>query len=499
MSISTSKTVILFATSVKEERERFIEIIRRRHLVYELVEPLDVREADQILASRDIDIIVTDLEFSDGAFADWLVLWPRPFILMAYYGEEERLDMLIKDESSSYIMRDSAYRHLGALPIMIRKVLNVRESLNRQNAHLQISERRYMDLVSSLPDIVYTLDGDGHFIYINDSVSQLGYRPHELLGKHFSFIIDEIDVPSVSRNMVLPAFEGVSTGPEAAPKLFDERRTGSRMTKNLEIRLRPNRDADDITTSAIVDAYGEVSCVGYTLPEYDGGTIGTVGIIRDITLRKQAEFKLLESLRSKEILLKEIHHRVKNNLQIISSLLNLQASSLQEEEAQAVFLNCQSQIQAMAMVHEQLYHSDNLQSIDLGAYFEALVHYLARMFDPSMRNISIAVDCSGIKLGTELAIPLALILNELLASLFRQTSNDRNSVSILLKRTGSELYRLSVNTIISSFPKDFRLEHPQSTGSLLVKALADQIGATVTSETGQGDTLVFEFPGLVSV
>jgi PAS domain S-box-containing protein len=136
------------------------------------------------------------------------------------------------------MMRDSGFRHLGALPVMIRKVLNVRESLDRQNAHFQLSERRYLDLVSSLPDIVYTLDGDGNFIYINESVSQLGYSPHELIGKHFSEIIQEDYIPKVSRNIVVDMLKGMVTGDEAAPKLFDERRSGGRMTRILEVRLK---------------------------------------------------------------------------------------------------------------------------------------------------------------------------------------------------------------------------------------------------------------------
>ena len=229
---------ILFATTVAEERLRFQDLVSLMGLEYTIRVPESLQEADKILAEDAVDLIVTDLSFANGAFADWLMLWPRPFILLGYYGEESRLDGLIRDEACSFVMRDSSHRHLGSLPTMIRKVLNIRESRDRQNAHFQISERRYMDLVSALPDIVYTLDAQGRFCYINDSVSCLGYQPSELMGKHFSIIVDEDDVAKVSRDLVLPELRGRTTGPEGSPKLFDERRTGSRMTRDLVIRLR---------------------------------------------------------------------------------------------------------------------------------------------------------------------------------------------------------------------------------------------------------------------
>ena len=102
-----------------------------------------------------------------------------------------------------------------------------------------MSEHQYLNLLQAIPDIVYMLDAEGRFVYINDAIRILGYEPSDLIGKHFSRIIHPDDVPRVSRVEALRPLQGVATGDENAPKLFDERRSGKRMTRNLELRLRP--------------------------------------------------------------------------------------------------------------------------------------------------------------------------------------------------------------------------------------------------------------------
>ena len=492
---------ILFATSIAEERVRFLELVDTRGLAFQVYFPDSLRAADALLSHQSVDLIITDLAFDGGAFADWLSLWPRPFILFAQYGEETRVSELISDESCSFIMRDPSFRHLSGLPIMIQKVLNVRESLDRQNAHLQISERRYLELVSSLPDIVYTLDGEGRFVYINESVSQLGYSPHELIGKHFSAIIEDEDVPRVSRDIVVSSLRGAVTGNEAAPKLFDERRSGDRMTRNLDVLLKTKASGRAGSTMGKVDSYGEVSSVGFTLPEYEGGSIGTVGIIRDVTKRKREELKLQEDLRMKEILLKEIHHRVKNNLQVVSSLLNLQSSNIQDLRAQSVFTDCQTQVQAMALVHEQLYRSDNLQSVEMGTFIESLVAYLFHVYDVDDRRIRSEISTALINLEIDQAIPLALIVNELVSNALKHGLSEADGVvSVSLKKNEAGLLELNVRDSGKGLSPDFRIDSSETLGFQLVQALGSQIGGGLswTSDDGASFTLTFPYASPVS-
>lgn len=487
---------ILFATSVAEERVRFLELIHAQKLNYHLFFPDSLRSADEMLAKEKIDLIITDFAFESGAFADWLSLWPRPFILFARYGEEARLGPLISDESCSFLMRDAEFRHLIGLPIMIRKVLNVRESLDRQNAHLQLSERRYLDLVSSLPDIVYTLNGEGNFIYINESISHLGYSPQELIGKHFSTIIHETDVARVSRNVVVDSLKGTVTGEDSAPKLFDERRTGNRMTRNLEIRLNvKSPDEGPATLIGKVDSYGEVSSVGYTLPEYENGGIGTVGIIRDVTKRKHEELRLQENLRVKEVLLREIHHRVKNNLQVVSSLLNLQSSAIEDDRAQRIFTDCQTQVQAMALVHEQLYRSDNLQSIEMDTFIVSLVSYLFHVYDVDQSRISSSISAASVSLAIEQAIPVALIVNELVSNSLKHGLAESDGVVTVNFRTLEDgRLELEVRDSGKGLPPDFRIDSSETLGFQLVQALSSQIGGALSWTCDDGASFVLNFP-----
>jgi PAS domain S-box-containing protein/putative nucleotidyltransferase with HDIG domain len=158
---------------------------------------------------------------------------------------------------------------------------------------------RYIAIIKALPDIVYRIDPDGNFTFVNDSVRSLGYEPEELIGQHFSKVVHPDDVKLFARNFILPKYRGKVTGDDNAPKLFDERRTGNRKTKDLEIRLlvkSRKKDVDERIGTVI--AFGDVSSTGHydrEIEEEDKQFLGTLGIIRDITERKKAD-ELLHKL-----------------------------------------------------------------------------------------------------------------------------------------------------------------------------------------------------------
>ena len=161
------------------------------------------------------------------------------------------------------------------------------ESIARRDAE------RYITVIRALPDIVYRIDPEGNFLFVNDAVRNLGYQPEELIGAHFSRIVHPDDVKLFARNFILPVFTGKKTGDEDAPKLFDERRTGTRKTKDLEIRLmvkKKDNHADERIGTVI--AFGDVSSTGHydrEVGEANKRFLGTLGIIRDITDRKRSE------------------------------------------------------------------------------------------------------------------------------------------------------------------------------------------------------------------
>lgn len=151
--------------------------------------------------------------------------------------------------------------------------------------------RRYEELMHALPDIIYELDVDGILTFVNDSISLLGYLPADLVGKHYSVLLHEEDAAAVDRDTVLPDFTGYKTGLALSPKLFNERRGIDRRTTDLEVRLKrkPGSTGGNREVIGSVIAYGEISSVG----EYERGDKsqfkGTVGIIRDVTLRRKSE------------------------------------------------------------------------------------------------------------------------------------------------------------------------------------------------------------------
>ncbi len=152
----------------------------------------------------------------------------------------------------------------------------------------------YVRMLDAIPDVVYKIDPDGHFVYVNLCVTNLGYEPEELIGKHFSTIIHPDDVASVSRKTVLEKYKGRVTGDKNSPRLFDERRTGSRVTKNLAVRLlAKNRDRqqDSRIGTDSKEMYAEVMASGQFgtgVARKEKAFLGTVGTIRDMESPQQS-------------------------------------------------------------------------------------------------------------------------------------------------------------------------------------------------------------------
>ncbi|HTX74440.1 MAG TPA: histidine kinase dimerization/phosphoacceptor domain -containing protein [Rectinemataceae bacterium] len=478
---------VIFAVDSESERSAFSSLAASGGMKFQIKYPDNIAEVEALYSKDGADVIITDFRFHNGALADWLTFWPLPAVLLVDSGTDlERVERSTRDEASVFVERRDDGSHMRLVPVLVRKVVNIRESVRRQNAHLQMTEHQYLNLLQAIPDIVYILDSSGRFIYLNDAVRSLGYEPARLIGRHFSDIIHPEDVPKVSRIAVLEGLQGSVTGAASAPKLFDERRSGSRMTKNLDLRLRlapnikPSNDPD--VAYARINAYGEVSCSGFKLPEFEGRGLGTVGIIRDITVRKEQERELEESLAARELRLKEIHHRVKNNLQVVSSLLNLQESTLRDPEAREVFVECQTQIQSMAMVHEELYRGGDLQRVDMQKYFEELVEYLAGIYDGNMHGVSCLVEAPEVTLDLDGAIPVALIVNELVSNCFKHAFGpERGGMIHVSMNAENDDWLLKVLDDGRGFPPGSGLAAQASAG-----AAPDEAAASARGRPGPG-------------
>ncbi|MBL8966435.1 MAG: sensor histidine kinase, partial [Spirochaetaceae bacterium] len=200
----------------------------------------------------------------------------------------------------------------------------------------------------------------------------------------------------------------------------------------------------------------------------------------------RAEEKLRGSLAEKEILLKEIHHRVKNNLQVVSSILRLQALSIEDESVGALFLDCQNRVQAMALIHEQLYRSESIASIGMRNYLENLVGVLWDSFDPSARGIKLELALGDGELPTELAVPCGLIAVELVTNALKYAYPAGGGPVRLAYEAKLDAVRLEVSDEGAGLPPNFDIHAQRSLGLSLVSSLVDQL---------KGELLVSGPPG----
>jgi len=202
----------------------------------------------------------------------------------------------------------------------------------------------------------------------------------------------------------------------------------------------------------------------------------------DITDNKIAENKIKDSLMEKEVLLKEIHHRVKNNLQIISSLLNLQTRCVEGEETINVLKESQNRVKTMAMVHEKLYQSEDLKDVNFKEYIENLVSDLFYSYGVKKGAIDLQIDADDIKMDIDTAIPCGLIINELVTNSLKYAfpnSNNEDIVKVELKRLQQNKLKLVISDNGVGLPENLDMENVETLGLKMVTILVNQLKGTL--------------------
>lgn len=199
---------------------------------------------------------------------------------------------------------------------------------------------------------------------------------------------------------------------------------------------------------------------------------------------------LENSLQEKEVLLKEIHHRVKNNLQVISSLLSLQASHIKDRQVAQMFLENQSRIRSMALIHEKLYRSPKLTGVHLASYINHLANDLLRSYQAHARNIRLVLNVANINLDIDTAIPIGLIINELISNALKHAFTDKPQGKITIKtRTCDDASLvLTVTDDGGGFPADIDFRDTETLGLQLVTTLVRQLDGTIELAKNNGTT-----------
>jgi PAS domain S-box-containing protein len=316
-------------------------------------------------------------------------------------------------------------------------------------------------ILNSLPDLIAILNTEYEIIWVNTAMAEcLNTSPDLCLGVRCFEAIHGTKLP-------------IDNCPHAKMMQDNKRHTGELYEANLGGYFM-------VTAAPITDKSGNI--------------LGSVHIARDITERKVMEDKIKNSLQEKEMLIKETYHRVKNNLMVISSLLDLQARYIEDAETQKIFKDSQNRARSMALIHEKLYQTTDLKWINFADYIKNLSTELFKTYS-NQSNIKIDFDVENHKLDTDTSIPLGLIVNELLSNSLKHAFPDDTEGRIKIKfYKENKKYILVISDNGIGFPDNFKIENVDSLGLRIVSSLVDQIHGEISMDGTQGTEFAVKFP-----
>jgi len=340
-------------------------------------------------------------------------------------------------------------------------------SIKRSEEDLKASEKKFREIFNKANDMISVniMNDDGcpgKFLEVNEVASKrLGYTKEELLNMSPFGIISQDKTREIREN---------------AEKLLKK---GHNTFEIVNI----TKDGKEIPAE-----------VNNHIIDYDGRKVN-LAVSRDITDRKKSEEQLKSSLEEKIVLLREIHHRVNNNLQIISSLFNLQSEYV-DEKSKDILVVSQSRIKAMAMIHEKLYQSPDLTRINMKDYIESFVSGLFSLYVVETGIIDLLMDADDIKMGIDTAIPLGLIINELVTNSLKHAFPEEKKggwIKISLKKD-DDLFTLKIADNGVGITETNKKENKKSLGLQLVSSLVNQLDGTmmISGEDGTEVKVLFK-------
>lgn len=205
---------------------------------------------------------------------------------------------------------------------------------------------------------------------------------------------------------------------------------------------------------------------------------------------EQQKEQIQNSLTEKETLLREIHHRVKNNLQIISSLLNMQSEDIEDQKVLLSIQEGQSRVQAMSLIHQNLYQSEHIDKVNIENYFKELTNYLSTMYKGDSNSVKVTIETSNIQFDFDTAIPLGLIVNELVSNAYKHAFSNKKEgqISIQINAINSTDYQLLVSNDGEKLPSNFDWNKPKSLGMKLVTILSKQLRGSFSLKENEPNT-----------
>lgn len=335
---------------------------------------------------------------------------------------------------------------------------------------LQKSEARYRDIATNIPGIVFQF-----VVHENDlqSVPFISERVFDL----FTLGPDEIySNPNALFNLI----HDEDTA-HARDSLVHSAQTLEPW--NVEFRMKPRND--------------EIRWFnGRAVPHrLENGDVMWDGVLIDITESRVLQEKIGAALKEKELLLKEIHHRVKNNIQVIASLLSMQARTVDDTAIKEVLREAQNRVKSIALVHEKLYQSKSLDRIEYRDYLQKISRHLYESYGVSPRNVAMNIHADAISLHIDKAVPCSLIINELLSNAFKHAFPDgrKGDIWIDIEKNGtSMIIRYRDNGI--GLPENISVEQSETLGMRLLHGLTRQLHGTIEIVPGDGTRITITFP-----
>ncbi|HNO71554.1 MAG TPA: PAS domain S-box protein [Bacteroidia bacterium] len=358
--------------------------------------------------------------------------------------ERDKIRLQIEEETTRELKREIASH------------IRTRQRLNANQKYVRL-------LIDSSLDMIFACDQDKKITEFNTSAQHVfGYGLKEVLGKHISMLCANAAECENTFNIVL--------------------QQGTYMCETEHIKKDGSKFIALVSSSILKNERGEI--------------LGLMSISRDITRIKEAEEQLKKSVHEKEILLKEIHHRVKNNMQVISSILKLQSAYVEDKKTVELLNECRNRISSMAFIHASLYMKKDFANVHFADYVGNIATNLQQSYSSNDKKIELKLDIPDFYMHIDDAIPCGLIINELLSNSFKYAFSDKKTGTIGLSvKNRQENVILAIWDDGKGISKNIDYKNTQSLGLQLVNSLVEQLSGKMElqSKPNEGTKFVIEF------